>query len=79
MVLYTIIPLEYIFDTEDDCEGGRPQRNARENEEIEVSKDGITFMVELMNGGQGKINRIISSNAQDYLRPEWQPGSLMQI
>jgi hypothetical protein len=73
MVLYTIIPMEYIYGEEEDV-----QDNVR-NQEIEIVKNGVTFLLEPMAGGRGKISRMISSNAQDYLNPDWQPGSVMAV
>lgn len=29
--------------------------------------------------GMGKVERIISTNPYHYLRPEWQPGSLVRL
>ncbi len=74
MLLYTIIPPEYIFAEEDDY-----GQYSSKIEEIEIQKNGKSFLVSPTNGGRAKINRIISTNPQDYLNPEWQPGSIMAV
>jgi hypothetical protein len=70
-MLYTIIPLEYIFEEEDPEESEPPKHK---NEEIEIKKDGVSLLVQSLVSGEYQIKRIISTNPHDYLRQEWQPG-----
>lgn len=74
MMLYTIIPSEAIFDAE-------PQTSPLESsaDEVEIKQGPVSLLTQPLPGGQYKINRIISTDPQDYLRPEWQPGSIMSL
>lgn len=72
MFLYTIFPPEFIFD-EDDCE-----HQSKQAVEVEIQRNGMSFLVSPADGGQMKINRLISTNPRDYLNPDWQPGSIMK-
>jgi len=74
MFLYTIIPLEYIFGEDEDC--NEPSRE--KSKEVEVKKGQASILCQLSSSGEMKINRVISSNPQDYLNPEWQPGAILQ-
>jgi hypothetical protein len=73
-MLYTIVPIEYIFAAEalEDDESEKQQE-----EEIEIKKEGVSLMVQSLAPGQYKVTRIISTNPNDYLRSEWQPGVIM--
>jgi len=73
MMLYTIIPSEAIFDSE-------PETGLTENSsEVEIKQGSVSLLTQALPGGQYKINRIISTDPQDYLKPEWQPGSIMNL
>lgn len=73
MMLYTIIPLEAIFDPETETSPGESAA------EVEIKQGPVSLLAQPLPGGQYKINRIISTDPQDYLRPEWQPGSIMSL
>lgn len=73
-MLYTIIPFEAIFDP--DLESGPLQSSG---DEVEIKQGSVSLLTQPLPGGQFKINRIISTDPQDYLRPEWQPGSTMSF
>lgn len=75
-MFYTIVPLEYIFG-DDEPEQDEPQKN--NDEEIEIRRGSVSLMVRPHLPGQYKINRIISTNPHDYLRPEWQPGAILSM
>jgi hypothetical protein len=64
--LWTIVPPEWVF--------GEPGRSP-ETEEIEVG--GARMVVTPLGRGQARVERLISPNPQDYLRPDWQPGSVV--
>lgn len=71
-MLYTIVPLEIIFaDEEPSIE------SIADHQEVELNQEGIRLMVQQSVSGQYKISRLISTNPQDYLRAEWQPGSII--
>lgn len=70
MLLYTIIPMETIFESEtDNWEGS--------HNEIEMVQGRASLLVQSLPGGKYKVTRIISTDPQDYLRPEWQPGTII--
>ncbi len=65
MIMYTTIPLEYIFENMEQVE----------NQVVkELNFGGITMMVEQTGAFEGKIIRLISPNPQDYLNPRYAPG-----
>ncbi len=74
MMLYTIIPFEAIFDSE--TESGPPESSA---DEVVIKQGSVSLLTQALPGGQYKINRIISTDPEDYLKPEWQPGSIMSL
>ncbi len=69
-MLYTIIPEEYIFEENN----ALPETNQAE---IEVRQGSLSLICHHSSSGELIINRIISSNPQDYLNPDWQPGSVL--
>lgn len=74
MMLYTILPLEAIFDPETETSSSESAAT-----EVEIKQGSVSLLAQPLPGGQYKINRIISTDPQDYLRPEWQPGSIMSL
>jgi hypothetical protein len=71
MILYTIVPEEFIFAAleEEDTETPQP--------EIEFKMDKLSLLGQPLANGRIRITRIISSNSQDYLNPKWQPGMIL--
>lgn len=74
MMLYTIIPAEAIFDSESETS---PLESSVG--QVEIKQGSVSLLTQPLPGGQYKIDRIISTDPQDYLRPEWQPGSIMSL
>lgn len=74
MMLYTIIPFEAIFDSE--SETGPTGDSLGE---VEIRQGQASLLAQQLPGGQYKITRIISTDSQDYLKPEWQPGTIMSL
>jgi hypothetical protein len=73
-MLYTIVPPEIIFgESEETAEGG----SDNSLQEIEIKEGGASLLVQRLPNGQSRLSRVISTDPQDYLKPEWQPGSLM--
>lgn len=66
MILWTIMPLELVFGQEDIS-----------NNYDEIDYDGTKLMVEKVSVNQCRIVRILSSNPQDYLRDDIQPGVML--
>jgi hypothetical protein len=74
-MFYTIIPLEYIFE-EDEPE--ETESKKQKKDDIEIKREGgVSLMVEAGPFGQYKITRLISTNPNDYLKPQWQPGTII--
>ncbi len=69
MLLYTVIPIESIFDSD--------SNNESPPDEVEIDQGRTSLLAQSLPGGQYKITRIISTDPQDYLKPEWQPGTIM--
>ena len=65
MILYTIIPMEYVLE---DREGRQVQRP------IEVKGNGYSLLVEATGAGTGRIVRLVSTDPAHFLDPELQPG-----
>ncbi|MBX5436336.1 MAG: YlzJ-like family protein [Alicyclobacillaceae bacterium] len=70
-VLWTIAPVEHVFS------GLTSHSGSAQWQEIQV--EGVTMLVSPAGRGMGRIERLISPNPQDYLRPEWQPGQLVPL
>ncbi|GMA48920.1 hypothetical protein GCM10025857_02770 [Alicyclobacillus contaminans] len=69
-LLWSVIPSEWVFM---DAASDRPSRFR------EVTLEGATMVVEPVEGGMARIERVISGNPKHYLKPEWQPGCLIQL
>lgn len=67
MLYYTIIPIEDLFGEEDAV---KPEETL-----LEVKRSGLTMLVTPLGHGKGQIQRLISSNPDDYMNPALQPGS----
>lgn len=70
MLLYTIVPMESIFESETDNQEDF-------HDEIEIIQGRASLLIQSLAGGKYKITRLISTDPQDYLRPEWQPGRII--
>lgn len=69
MIMYSTIPIETIFENYD-----KMKLNYRE-----LQFGHISMIVEQTSESEGKIIRLISPVAQDYLLPQYQPGSIVQF
>ena len=65
MVLYTIIPIENVMDDE----------TAESYNMLEIARGSVKMLVTQTRPGEGRIERIVSSNPYDYLSTGLQPGS----
>lgn len=69
MILYTIVPLQSVLD-------------GSENYQPVYSEipwqDGGTLVVEQCGVHSARVVRLISSNPNDYLDPELQPGNIIE-
>lgn len=73
-MLYTIVPIETIFEEEESSGIGKFTPAP-----ITIRRDGIELLAEQLPGGEYRIQRLISTNPQDFLNPKWQPGSILAI
>lgn len=69
MMLYTIMPTELVLEGID-----QPVKPPQE-----IDLGNIKLLVETMGFNQGKVVRLISTDPQDYLNPNFQPGSLINF
>ncbi len=70
MVLYTPIPLEEIF---------REQVTEQKKNRLQLPFARGTIEVELLSASTGRIVRLISSDINDYLHPDLQPGKEIEL
>lgn len=68
-MLYTIIPLEIVLQG--------VEKHSPKYSEIEL--DGRRILVEPLGLTEGRVVRLLSPDAQDYLLPQWQPGSIVRF
>jgi hypothetical protein len=68
MIIWTVLPEEIVLN----------DTLAQELPKLEeVDYGGTKLIVETMSPSQCRIVRILSSDPQDYLRPELQPGVVL--
>jgi hypothetical protein len=70
MMLYTVIPEEFIFAV------GEEERLESSQLEIEFKMGKICLIGKPLPNGRFRITRMISTNSQDYLDPRWNPGTV---
>ena len=68
-LLWSIVPTDRIFGTEIHTEYMMRQ----------VPSAAATLVLSDAGGGMGKVERLISTNPNHYLNPDWQPGSLVRL
>lgn len=64
MVIYTPIPVDSLFNSED-----------QDRQFTEFPYGDARVVAEISAQGSCRVVRVISTNPQDFLRPELQPGS----
>ncbi len=72
-VLYTVVPLEIIFDDDEGEKGDAP------GPEQLVEMDGVPMLVRPDGRGGTVVSRLLSTNPEDFLDPRWQPGTNVKI
>lgn len=68
-MLWTIMPLEMVMEGYDTYEPAY----------TEIAWNNATLLVEQTDENSARVVRLISSNPQDYLKPELQPGTIIQL
>lgn len=66
MILWTVMPIEAIFQNND---------TTTSYEQIEYA--GVKMEVEKVSNNQSRIVRLLSTDPQDYLRDEIRPGTIL--
>ena len=69
MIMYSTVPIEVIFENYD-----KMKLNYRE-----IQFGHINMVVEQLSESEGRIVRLISPIAQDYLLPQYQPGNIIRF
>ncbi len=69
MILYTPMQLELVFEGLDNMKAPKTRQ---------VNIGGTQVLVEETNPGEGKVNRVLSSDPSVYLRQELKPGSVVR-
>jgi hypothetical protein len=67
-MLYTVIPVEDVLEG---WEVDPPQT-------VDVMVGGVLLQVEPLSQFAGRVERVISSDPQVYLEPQFQPGSVLR-
>lgn len=70
MIIYSIIPYEYIFSE---------QSKSSENKYMQIEYMGETLEVSPMSNNSFIVNRIISTNPKSFLKPQIQPGKIITL
>ncbi len=68
MILYTPVSFQEIFEGADDQETSNMH---------EIDYQGVKIVVEPVSPSHGKIVRLISTDSNDYLNPNLQPGNFV--
>jgi len=68
MILYTAMPLELVLDGMDKSYNFK-----------EIERDNIKLIIEPIDISRGRIVRIISTNPQDFLNPDYSPGTIVDF
>ncbi|HHX94245.1 MAG TPA: ribonuclease [Clostridia bacterium] len=63
MILYTPVPVDYLLSL-----------SGKERNFKEIPYGDATIVAEVMEEGTYQVVRVISSNPDDYMNPELQPG-----
>jgi len=67
MIHYSTIPLEFVLEGYDQM-----KTNYKE-----IQFGHMTMVIEPISEYEGKLVRMISPNALDYLNPQYQPGTML--
>lgn len=65
-MMHTVMPIEVIFPAQEQSISLK-----------EMPYNGVNLLVEQLPDGRKRIERIISSDPQDFLNPQMQPGTMI--
>lgn len=69
MTMHTVLPLDVVMDGFDDPKRMKPM--------MEVRRGSVLLQVEPVQPGVGRVIRLLDCPLDDYLKPEFSPGSLI--
>jgi hypothetical protein len=69
MTFYTILPMEQVF------EGAFNYAQAVQ----EITIQGVLMQVELLDGGQARVVRLLQCPLDKYLDASFSPGAILQL
>ena len=67
--MWTIIPPELIWEGVEE----------KQKDLLHLEWQGVQVLVEPLQFAQGRIVRLLSTEPNDFLRPELQPGSIIDV
>ena len=67
MILYTVVPPEEIFPEEE------------ERTFVTARYQGVSVVVEPVGDGRARLERVLSTDPEDYLRSDLQPGAILRF
>ena len=70
MILYTPMQLELVLEGLEEM---------KHPEVREVTINGVQILIEDIGSGQGKVQKVLSTRPEDYLKPEFTPGAKIQL
>lgn len=68
MILHTIVPTDEVMKGFDDAKYNY----------LDIDVGGVQMQVNPIGIGQGRLVRLLSTDPAMYLKPEYQPGSIIQ-
>ena len=69
MIFYTPVPVESVFEGYDQMK--------LNYQEVQIGH--LTMVVEQISEAESRVIRLISPNPQDYLNPQYQPGTMIKL
>lgn len=67
MILHTIVPPELLFE------------ETERAPLIRASLGGVSVLIEPIGEGEGRIERLLSTDPQHFLQPHLQPGTIVKL
>lgn len=68
MILYSIVPVEVVFDSTNNCD---------EYNFMEIEYEGEKVVVTQLSNRKYKVDRLISTSPKAYLNPKLMPGQII--
>ncbi|NLJ87095.1 MAG: hypothetical protein GX322_11795 [Firmicutes bacterium] len=68
-MIWTIVPWELVWEGIE----------AKVQEPVQMKWQGVDLLVEPIGFARGKIVQLLSTEPNDYLKPELQPGTIIEL